>query len=148
MAGDDGGRMDESTTPDLGHERRVIAAIVVAVVALAVLGAVVLRAKPEAPADVVGLTAYAKVSDTRLAVQYLAAEKQSVVGIDVEETGSTVTITVRLVPLSADGGPAIAPVTPAGREADLKQPLGDRRVVDAYGTVVPELPLDQVAHQP
>ena len=50
MAGDDGGRMDESTTPDLGHERRVIAAIVVAVVALAVLGAVVLRAKPEAPA--------------------------------------------------------------------------------------------------
>ena len=133
-----------SGTPDLTHERRVIAVVAAVVVAVLLLGLVLTHLDTTPGPVPVQPTAYARISETRLAVQFDSPQGQHLVSVTAEETRTAVIVRVLVTPYDPTGGRGIAPIDPVTTTVDLAAPLGDRKVVDETGEVVPEQSRDDL----
>lgn len=110
------------------------AALVAAAVLAAGLALILLRSAPIE--DAAPLASYHRTDDPRqIVIDAFLRQGESVARTDVDEDSSQVRITVRLnIPAGALSNVGIR----QSIRVPLREPLGDRRVVDHLGRVLPE----------
>lgn len=137
---------DAAPVGDVRRERRIVIVVIMVVLVVAAVLTVLVRRTPAVQAAQWSLpvTAWAKVSETRLLVQYQLAAGSGPVTVVADESGAPVVVRVlKAASTPAPGDPqqavvGLAPLDLVVAEVDLAAPLGDRAVVGDEGHRLPE----------
>lgn len=111
-----------------------------AVVAVLIAGALVVRLRSDAGPQEAQITGFSRAGTTSLIVAYVRGDDQRLVRAYADETASTVTLHVLVSGDPSQGASGTHPASYHSTTVALANPVGARTVVDTRGDAVVEQP--------
>ena len=122
------------------RHRGLLLVAVVAVAAVACGTLAWLWFRPDRVPEQAQITGFSRAGTTSLLVAYVRGDDQRVLDAYADETAASVTLHVVLSPDANQGATGTHPAYVLSTTIALKNPVGDRAVIDARGDAVVEQP--------